>query len=147
MNIELTKEQLESLVKLVYLGSWVANSWRTEEELPEDLVEVETIVLTAAARNGLGDYVDIDEVEGTVFPSAELDEKMNETIDSYNDHTFWDEIIYRMAERDLIRLHGEDVLDELDTEGGRIKERPFLEKYEKEFYDNGLDRLEIRRDH
>jgi hypothetical protein len=147
MKIELTREQLEGLVKLVYLGSWMANSWRTEEEIPEDLVEVENVVLTAAARNGFREYVDIDEAEGRVFPSAELDEKMDETIDTYNDHTFWDEIIYRMAERDLIRKHGEEALDELDTEEGRKKERPFLEKYEKEFYENGLDRLEIRRDH
>jgi hypothetical protein len=147
MKIELTREQLEGLVKLVYLGVWMANSWRTEEEIPEDLVEVENIVLTAAARNGFREYVDIDEAEGMVFPSAELDEKMDETIDTYNDHTFWDEIIYRMAERDLIRKHGEEALDELDTEEGRKKERPFLEKYEKEFYENGLDRLEIRRDH
>ncbi len=147
MKIELTRDQLASLVKLVYLGSWMANSWRTEEELAEDLVEVENIVLTAAARNGFREYVEVDEEEGKVFPSAELDEKMDETIDKYNDHMFWDEIIIRMAERDFVRKHGEDALDDLDTEEGQQKERPLIEKYEKEFYENGLDRLEIRRDH
>ena len=147
MRIELTREQLESLVKLLYLGSWMANSWRIEEEIPEDLVEVENIVLTAAARNGFREYVDVDEEEGRVFPSSDLEEKMDETIDTYNDHTFWDEIIVRMAERDYVRKYGEDALEELDSEEGREKERPLLEKYEKEFYENGLDRLEIRRDH
>ena len=147
MKIELTRDQLGNLVKLVYLGSWMANSWRTEEEIQDDLVEVENIILTAAARNGFREYVEVDEEEGKVYPSAELDEKMDETIDSYNDHTFWDEIIIRMAERDFVRRHGEDALDELGTEEGQRRERPLIEKYEKEFYENGLDRLDIRRDH
>jgi hypothetical protein len=147
MKIELTKQQLESLVKIVYLGSWVVNSWRTEEEAPGDVDEVEQIVLSAAGKNGLNEYVEIDEEEGRFFPSAEVDEKMAETIDTYNDNTFWDELIYRLADRDYIRKHGEEAFEELSTREGMEKERPFVDKYEKEFYENGLDRLEIRRDH
>ena len=147
MKIELTKQQLESLVKIVYLGSWVVSSWRTEEDAPGDLDEVEQIVLSAAEKNGLDEYVDIDEEEGRIFPSAEVDEKMAETIDTYNDNTFWDELIYRLADRDYIRKYGEEAFEELSTREGMEKERPFVEKYEKEFYENGLDRLEIRRDH
>jgi hypothetical protein len=145
MNIELTKEQLETLVKLVYLGNWMANSWRTED-VKEEFDEIESLVLAEGAKNGLEDYVEFDEEDRKAFPSAELEEKMGEMIDFYNDNTFWDQLIYRMADRDYARKYGEDALDDLTSEKGMEREKPLIEKYEKEFNEHGLDRLEVRRD-
>ncbi len=145
MNIELTREQLETLTKLVYLGNWLANSWRTEDA-KEEFDEIESLVLAEAAKNGLEDYVEFDEDDRKAFPSAELEEKMAEMIDFYNDNTFWDQIIFRMADRDYARKYGDEALDDLTTEKGMEREKPFLEKYEKEFNEHGLDRIEIRRD-
>jgi hypothetical protein len=145
MNISLTKEQLASLVKLVYLGNRMANDWRTEDVI-EEYDEVESLVLEAAQKHGLGDYVEFDEETGKAVPSAGLEEKMAETVDFYNDNSFWDQLIYRMADRDYVRKFGEGALDELTTERGMERERPLVEKYEKEFNENGLDRIEIRRD-
>ncbi|HVP91775.1 MAG TPA: hypothetical protein VMS75_11235 [Terriglobales bacterium] len=144
MKIELTKEQLETLAKLVFLGNWLGNSWRNEDVI-EEFDEVESLVLEAAAKSGLESYAELDE-EGRTVPSHELEEKMTEAVDFYNDNTFWDQLIYRMADRDYVRKHGDDALAELDTEEGMEKERPLVEKYEKEFNEHGLDRLELRRD-
>ena len=145
MNLQLTKEQLASLVKLVYLGNRMANDWRTDDVI-EEYDEVESLVLAAAQKHGLGDYVDFDEETKKALPSGELEEKMTETVDFYNDNCFWDQLIYRMADRDFLRRYGEEASAELDTEAGMKKEARFIERYEKEFYANGLDRLEIRRD-
>jgi len=145
MNIQLTKEQLETLVKLVYLGNRMANDWRTEDVL-EEYDEVESLVLDAAHKNGLDDYMEYEEDTGKAVPSGELEEKMAEIADFYNDNTFWDQLIYRMADRDYVRKFGEDSLDELYTEQGMERERPLVERYEKEFNEHGLDRLEVRRD-
>ncbi|MBP1769747.1 MAG: hypothetical protein H6P96_365 [Candidatus Aminicenantes bacterium] len=71
---------------------------------------------------------------------------MTETVEFYNDNSFWDQLIYRMADRDYVRKFGEEALSELYTEKGMERERPLIEKYEKEFNDNGLDRIEVRRD-
>ena len=145
MNIELTKEQLESLAKLVYLGNIVANSWRTEDVI-EEYDEVESLVLAAAEKNGLEDYVEKDEDEKNLLPSAELEEKMAGTVDFYNDNTFWDQLIFRMADRDYARKYGEQALAELSSEKGMEREKPLLDKYEKEFNEHGLDRIDLRRD-
>ena len=144
MKIEVTKDQLRSLAKLVFLGNWLANSWRNEDAI-EEFDEAESLILAAAAKNGLEDYVEFDEEERAV-PSHELEEKMTEIVDFYNDSTFWDQLIYRMADRDYVRKFGEEALDELYTETGMERERPLIEKYEKEFNDHGLDRIEVRRD-
>ena len=145
MNIQLTKEQLASLVKLVYLGNRMANDWRTDDVI-EEYDEVESLVLDAAQKHGLGDYADFDEETKKAIPSGELEEKMTETVDFYNDNSFWDQLIYRMADREYIRKFGEEALEDLYTEKGMERERPLIEKYEKEFNENGLDRVEIRRD-
>ena len=144
MKIELTKEQLRSLAKLVFLGNWLANSWRNEDVV-EEFDEVESLVLAAAAKHGLEDYVEFDDEE-KAGPSHELEEKMSESVDFYNDNTFWDQLIYRMADRDYLRKYGEEALSELDTEKGMEREKPLLEKYEKEFNEHGVERLEVRRD-
>ena len=145
MNLELTKEQLEKLAKLVYLGNVMANSWRTDDVI-EEYDEIESLVLAAAEKHGFGDYVEIEEEEKKALPSHELEEKMAELVDFYNDNTFWDQFIFRMADRDYVRKYGEEALEELTTEKGMEREKPILEKYEKEFNENGLDKIEIRRD-
>jgi hypothetical protein len=145
MHLELTKDQLGSLAKLVYLGNWLANSWRNEEII-EEYDEIESLVLGAAEKHGFSEYVETDEEEKAKVPSHELEEKMAETIDFYNDNTFWDHLIYRLADRDYLRKYGEEALSELDTEKGIEREKPLLEKYEKEFNEHGVERLEVRRD-
>ncbi|HPW18855.1 MAG TPA: hypothetical protein PLP83_10825 [Candidatus Aminicenantes bacterium] len=147
MKIELTKQQLAVLVKLAYLGNRMANDWRTDDVI-EEYDEVESLVLEAALKHGLGDYVDFDEETKKAIPSGELEEKMAEAVDFYADNSFWDQLIYRMADRDYARKFGQEALDALYAEEhGTERLRPFVDKYEKEFYDNGLDRVEIRRDH
>ena len=145
MKIELTKEQLDKLAKLVYMGNWMANSWRNEDVI-EEYDEVESLILNEANKHGLSEYSELDEVEKKYVPSHELEEKMAELVDFYNDNTFWDQLIFRMADRDYVRKHGEEAMAELETEKGMEREKPLLEKYEKEFNEHGLDRLEIRRD-
>ncbi len=174
MNLQLTKEQLESLVKVVYLGNWLANSWRTDDVIKE-YDEIEGLILKAAEDNGLGNLVEHVEAEaeeacaegeckdeaghddecschchnraeGSLAPSAELEEAGEEAVDFYNDNTFWDQLIYRMADRDYAIKYGDSALEQIFSDEGMAREKPFIEKYEKEFYDNGLDRLEIRRD-
>ena len=145
MKIEVTKEQLDKLARLVYLGNWMANSWRNEDVI-EEYDEVESLILNEANKHGLGEYSELDEVEKKYVPSHELEEKMTDLVDFYNDNTFWDQLIFRMADRDYVRKYGEEAMSELETEKGTAREKPLLEKYEKEFNEHGLDRMEIRRD-
>ncbi len=145
MEIKLTKDELETLVKLVTLGNWMANSWRTDDRIAA-FDELQASLLATARGAGFRELVDEDEENGRPIPSAVLEEALQETLDFYDDNTFWDQLIFRMADRDFLRRHGEEAADELDTEEGLKKEAPFLERYEKEFYAHGLDRLEIRRD-
>ncbi len=146
MKLTLTGKQLEDLVKLVALGNWVINSWRGEERL-EEFDEVESLVLAAGEAEGHGAFVERGEEGRGPCPSVALEEATQPYLDFYDDNVFWDQLIYRLADRDYVRRYGEDAEADLDTEPGRRKEAPLVERYEKEFDAFGLDRLEIHRDH
>ncbi len=145
MKIDFTKKQFEVLLKLAYMGNWVANAHRTGRENDkriEKYEEMQKYLLSFAKEFGLEKYVDIDNEE--MYPSIELEEdETNELIDEYDDETFWEELTYRFMRRDFVREYGEEEISKMDTMERIKKDHPFLEKYQDEVDNYGIDRLEI----
>jgi hypothetical protein len=142
MQIILTKEQYEKLMELVYLGNWVVNSYRADDRLDE-FDRMAEHVLSFAPSSGYQDRVEFDEFEGRYFPSRKFDEELQQYIDEYDDDVFWNTLIERLAERDLIRAHGEETVNRMEWDEYNQKIEPLLKKYEKEIDDNGVENLEI----
>ena len=145
MKINFTKKQFEVLLKLVYMGNWVANAHRTgreDDKRIEKYEEMQKYLLSFVKEFGLEKYVDIDNEE--MYPSIELEEdETDELIDEYDNETFWEELIDRFARRDFVREYGEEEISKMDTMERIKKDHPFLEKYQDEIYNYGIDRLEI----
>ncbi len=142
MDIRLSTDQFEKLLDLVYLGNWVVNSYRADERL-EEYDRTAEHVLSFAPAAGLKDRVDFDEFEGRYFPSRKLEDGLLGFLDDYDDFVFWNLLVERLAERDLIRKYGEKNVDRLEWNDYSESIEPFLKKYEHEIDENGLDRLEI----
>jgi hypothetical protein len=142
MQIILTKEQYEKLMELVYLGNWVVNSYRADDRLDE-FDRMAEHVLSFAPSSGYQDRVEFDEFEGRYFPSRKFDEELQQYIDEYDDDVFWNTLIERLAERDLIRAHGEETVNRMEWDEYNQKIESLLKKYEKEIDDNGVENLEI----
>jgi hypothetical protein len=142
MQIILTKEQYEKLMELAYLGNWMVNSYRGDERI-EDYDRAAEHVLSFAPSSGLQDRVEFDEFEGRYFPSRKLDEDLKEFVDDYDDDVFWNVLIERLAERDLIRAQGEEAVDKMEYEEYSRNLEPYLKKYEKEIDESGVEHLEI----
>ena len=148
MKINFTKKQFEILLKLVYMGNWVANAHRTgrdDDKRIEKYEEMQGYLLSFAKEFGLEKYVDIDDEK--MYPSRELEEdETDELIDEYDGETFWEELIDRFARRDFVQEYGEEVISKMDTMERIKKDHPFLEKYQDEVHNYGIDRLEIVED-
>ncbi|OGD21253.1 MAG: hypothetical protein A2W03_09540 [Candidatus Aminicenantes bacterium RBG_16_63_16] len=142
MQITLTKEQYEKLMELVYLGNWMANSYRGDERI-EDYDRAAEHILSFAPSAGHQDWVEFDEFEGRYFPSRKLDEDLKPLVDDYDDDVFWNVLIDRLAERDLVRAQGEEAVDKMDWEEYSRNLEPYLKKYEKEIDESGVEHLEI----
>lgn len=144
MKINFTKKQYETLLKAVYLGIWVTTA---SEDDPEKsaIDELGRYLFGFAKDFGLENFVDYDKENNIHYPSAsfEEDEGLNELIDKYDDNAFLTKLIENLAGRDILNKYGEDAIRNMTDEEFIKKERPFLEKYEKEFAKNGLKNLTV----
>jgi hypothetical protein len=133
MDIKLTAEQAQNLLRLIYLGNWLANSQRIGTE--EDPL-----------------IADFDELQKHLFKTASVPERAIETdslvakmIEEYREEVFWDELVERLAHRDFERLWGlcpdhDELAPEMEREYEKIQLR-----YEIELEESGIDRLEMMR--
>jgi len=146
MDIKLTKDQYENLIKLVYLGNWMINGIRLHDEQVEKYEKIEQYIFSFAKDAEMEKYIEYDGKSKKFFPTGEFE--MESDIENYRqeyeDEVFWEELVDRLARRDFIRKYGEDLIKKMDRKKRFEKEEPFVEKYEEEFEKHGIERLEIK---
>ena len=62
----------------------------------------------------------------------------------YEYEVLWEDLADRLARRDFIRKYGEDSIKKMDRKERFEKEEPFVEKYEQEFEEYGIERIDIK---
>ncbi len=146
MNVEIRKEEYTDLLDLLHIASWVLVYHKTAQDARIEKYD-RIIQKFYALANDLGhsDLVVPDQT-GKYRPSGKFEESSpsREIIDEFVDHSFWDELIIRFAERDAARRAGGfEQLGSLSHEDRHALEDPIEERYTEEFNENGIDRLEI----
>jgi len=144
MKIDLTQEQYEALLKMVYLGSWVANS--PQEEPDEEYDAIEQHILSYAKEFGMDKYVAFDTKIKTYVPTEEFENHtgIGNVLDAYNEYTVWEALVLSLARRDLIKKHGAGIVEKMPDEELLEKEYLFIQKYEEEFSEHGFDNLYVK---
>jgi len=142
INIVLTKDKFYALLKAVYLGEYMANGYRTDDRIQE-LLDIEQDLLVLADRSGLQDLVEYDAELKKFFPTNEFDEMMLAFIDDFEEESFWEELAYRLALRDMIREFGEKGLKKMSRM--RYAKELFgrQDRYLLEEENYGLERLAV----
>jgi len=85
MNIEISKEQYETLLKLMYCGEWVLNSYKTKEDkVYKETDKFEQFIFSFAEEFKLGKWLEYDEGAKKYFPTASMEETFHKYIDKYN---------------------------------------------------------------
>lgn len=121
------------------------NSFRTNDRIKK-FDELEQHIFSYFKELGLQEYIEQDNKLKEFFVTQRLEEgELDQYMDDYNNDNFWDELIYRLARRDLIRKYGEDKITKMGWEERLKKESPFIDKYDEEFEEYGIERIEISR--
>ncbi|MDI6845887.1 MAG: hypothetical protein QME28_07090 [Candidatus Saccharicenans sp.] len=142
MKLELTREQYEKLLELVYLGNWMINAYRTDDYL-EEYSELVSHIFSKAEEAGLQGKAVKDEMENKYLPSYEFEESLQDFISEYDGFCFWEELLNRLAERDALKEFGSMPLDKIDLEEFLNKKSFYLRRYEQELEENGLQNFQI----
>ena len=142
--IRLSARQYEDLLKLVYLGNFLVNNYRSDRPVSR-FDDLESYLFALAKDYGLAQALDMDAETGTVYPSREFSqtEELNEFIDDFIDNSFWDELVQRLTGRDLNRKHGQEAVEAMNWEQLREIEEPIYKRSASEVEKHGLENLEI----
>lgn len=147
MKIAISPEEYRLLIDLLEIADWVLQSYRTD--LPpetEGCRDLQQKLYALAAKRGAQDLVQYDSVLGQHATTREY-EKNSEYmsfIEDYEENSFWDELIPRLADRDLVVREGVEAVNSMDV-GERVEKLLTLEeKYACEFEANSLKNLQIR---
>ena len=144
MEVKLTKEQFKEMLLAAMFYSWVRGGLADGKgEDFQKYEELENYLLEIAKDNGSGDLV--EKFQGHPGPTDELSELFENTMEEYDDDTFWHELVTRMGRRDFWKTVTPEEKKEIKKQEWlpeRVHE--FYDKYEKEFEENGIDRLEIK---
>lgn len=144
MDITLTPQQYESLLKLAYLGHWMANGVKTESEREEKYEEIMQTLYAKAEGASCGNFVEYDKKEKKFLATKALDEVVTAIREEYDNEIFWDELIEKLALRDLLSMqegkhwYGGDTQEIANIRSGIIK------KYVDEFEQNSVNNLVLK---
>jgi hypothetical protein len=138
-KIELTNEQYSSLIKLVYLGSWMATS--IYEDHDEELDALENHLYSFYKNFDMDEWIEFSAKMGNFFPTPEFEESMGEYVDNYDDFVFWKQLAERLSRRDLEKELGVEKVEAMDYIELTSLMEPLMEKYTNEFVDNGIEKV------
>jgi len=144
MKIEFSKSQYKTLVKALFLASWVVNSHKTED-LDDEFERLEQYILSQGKFFDLKN-VEFDDKHGKYYHDREFEEKTLKHLDEFVDESFWVELIDRLAERDFFNALGESEIRKMSRDERFRKFYEFADPYEAEFAEHGIDKLVIHPD-
>ena len=143
MQLEISKEQLKEMLLASLVYSWVYGGLADGRgEDFEQYHKLENYLLSVAKVNGFSDLV--ENFRGSFLPSDEMSEQVEEIMSDYDDDTFWYELTMRLGKRDFWRtVTPEENAEAIEREWLPERIHEVYKKYEDEFDEHDIDRLEI----
>jgi len=145
MHLRFSDEELATLVEMVSLATDMANLNPNDEGQAgyQRFESIENKVLEAAKSTGLAGIVEYDMERGKNRVTEEFQEKayFQKCFNEVRNAVFWEELMIRLAERDLIREIGPAAHRTLSEEERREKASPLEKRYWAKFQKDGTDLL------
>lgn len=143
MKINITKNEYRLLVEMIYLSDWVMNSHHTENSYKE-YEDLRNKFLSYFKDMDAEDIIEESIESKEYYETNEFNDYMHEKfINSYDEETFWNELIDRLALRDVIKGIGLDKFDALDRMERAEKLDEMRTCYANEFENHGLGNIKI----
>lgn len=147
--IAMTKSHYEALLHalafagFVYgpLGDMVDEKYKRRSDALDDAI---THLLAYAHEFGMAGVV--DEFEGKKHLTEAYDSRIFDDVREYDEYAYWEELAKSMAERDFHRKYSEQDISAMDEKKFFEKHWDIEEQWNKEFEENGIDRLELIRE-
>ena len=145
MHLRLTEDDFATLIDMVSLAGEVAsiNQKPGSEDQQAAFADLEDRILERAKSQGYGDIIEIDAETGKHRVTASYQEEsyVQDCIDEMRNEIFWDELSYRLAERDVVRKLGENSYLSLPEEKKIELISPIQKNHWENFVKDGLNHI------
>ncbi|MFB6355352.1 MAG: hypothetical protein ABEJ65_02420 [bacterium] len=141
MEIELSEQQYETLLLMIEAGNWLINV--TRKDRIEKFDNLQSELFSHAEDVDLEELVHYAEDEDRYFPADELTQRIMDFVNEYENDSFWDTLVSRLAERDIQQQYDQETLDDMNTREWVKTLHEHEEKYWEEFEEHGVERLVI----
>lgn len=147
MHLRFSEDELATLIEMLSLAANVA-SWNRRPGSDEGVAAFEALedkILGKAKLAGLGEAVSWDEERQRHVVSAEFTDKsfFQQCYDEFRNENFWEELVIRLADRDLQRSIGKEAWEKLSEEERRKRTAEIEKNYWQEFTGRGIDRVAV----
>jgi len=146
MKIDLTKEEYRNLLDMMSIAGFVLGS---DLDQPKAVLDAYSDLLQkiySYASGVEGEHlVEFYPEQGMAAPSLEFEQTSPylAIVDDYNDYIFWEELVSRLAEQDMIRDLGEAAVIDMPFNERIDREQEYATPYWDEFEKNGLSRVRL----
>lgn len=144
MEIRLSRAQYERLVRIICLGKMVMDLISEGECASGEYDVLVSYIYSYAPQFGIRELIDFDEAEGVYYPSEALQEATFEIYVKFSEATFYNELAWSLADRDLVEEYGPRI-GQLSVKEIQEKRDQLMERYLKEFAENGVKYLVLKR--
>ena len=146
MKFEFTDKEYRTLVDVLTLSGMILDAYgRGEDSSRKGYFELEQKIYSYFEDSGSRDLITRDPSTGQYVRkwSSDRSETIVKILDEYVDASFWEELIIRMAERDMLaalEFQGKDQ-SKLTLEERETLLREYGDRYDKDFRSNGLNSI------
>lgn len=144
MQIKFTKSEMEKLLELLSIADWVLTSMDVEEdERKDDYLKLLQKLYHEAYESGMTKEIEYDEEAKDYYLSEDWEEEtqVRDFIEEYEDASFWEELTFRLADRDIDRKMNGKTPKNFEEHVAMFTK--VQSKYEEEFEKNRLENLEV----
>jgi hypothetical protein len=149
MQLSLSPEEFRRLLLLATLGEVVMNDWTPQKELTGEQQACIDVVQDLYARAVTDRQTAVaveDPQSGCLLPGPEMRAQIDKWLSAYDNDVFWDELVMRLAQRDMAAEYGRETLEAMPEAYRRSAEQPILDYYWREVRQNGMDHIVMQEE-
>lgn len=127
------------------MADWTANAiCEADMKQDEDIKGIRNHIFSFAKEMGFEKYIGYDKDIG-YYADFELDDEpsIRSLIERYDEHSFWDELVDRLGERDFMKKYTREQRKAMTDEEHFSKRMECEESWGKELEENGVGRLRV----
>jgi hypothetical protein len=144
MNINITKKEYRLLLDMLYIADWVLDALSEQGQSHYEHQALKTRLLSLSKEMDAEDCIEYSKELNEHFETKDYEDAMQERyIEPYEEMIFWDQLIYRLAVRDLIQEIGITSYKKMKFIERATKIEQIKKKYAKEFDKNEVKNIAI----